>query len=95
MSFYFLKSNKLIALKSMNLLSKVVFFFFWGWWGGMDHCKNELKEHFLFLNLKDYIYEYTDHASIEFHLRKNLGLGSHKGSGLPGETHMWPSTLSE
>ena len=46
-------------------------------------------------NLKDYIYEYTDHASLEFHLRKNLGLGSHKGSGLPGETHMWPSTLSE
>ena len=46
-------------------------------------------------NLKDDIYEYADHASLEFHLRKNLGLGSHKGSGLPGETHMWPSTLSE
>lgn len=68
MSLGFLKSNKLITLKSMNLLCKMYVFFFFRF--GMDPCKNELNEHFLFLNfvrwhqiiknkLKYYIYKHT------------------------------------
>ena len=54
MSFYFLKSNKLIALKSMNLLSKVAFFFFfWGGGGGGNGPLQEwIKRTFLVFKFK-------------------------------------------